>query len=389
MAYIGKQPAAVALTSSDITDGIISTAKIAADAVTKAKLEDAIDAFNYKNIIINGDMQVSQRNTTKASVTTAGYYTIDRMQWIADYGTVTLSQDTDVPTGQGFATSLKMDCTTADASPAAADYNILAQIIEGQNVQYLKKGTSSAVPLTLSFWVKSVLTGTYIAELYEINNTRQISKSYTVDSSNTWEKKEITFAGDTTGAFTSNNGASLFVNLWLSAGTDYTSGTLSTSWGAVTNANRAVGQVNLANSTSNNFWITGIQLEVGTVASNFEFLPFDVNLLRCQRYYYLHSSGNGGAGSMTCYYSSSQLGGEIHFPCTMRTSPTLVCVSGTDYYTNFRNGTTDGFDDVITGASYDHQNSWYATDGVSGTAGHAGFYRNGNVASRVSFKAEL
>ena len=275
--YIGKSPASAVLTSSDVTDGII----------TKAKLDSSIDAFNYKNIIINGDMQIAQRATSSSGKSTAGYYACDRFQFglAGTQGTWTFSQDTDVPTGQGFAKSFKMDCTTADASPASSDAIRIAQIIEGQNLQHLKKGTSSAKSLTLSFWVKSVLTGTYIAELYEINNTRQISKSYTVDSGSTWEYKTITFAGDTTGALTSNNGASLYVNFFVGAGTDYTSGTLSTSWGAVTNANRAVGQVNLANSTSNNFWITGIQLEVGDTASDFDFLPWDVNLNRCLRYF--------------------------------------------------------------------------------------------------------
>ena len=324
MSYIGKQPAAVALTSSDITDGIISTAKIAADAVTKAKLEDAIDAFNYKNIIINGDMPVSQRNTTKASVTTAGYYTIDRMQWIADYGTVTLSQDTDVPTGEGFAKSFKADVTTA-GSVSTGGTVILRQKVEGQNLQHLKKGTSSAKSLTLSFWIKSTKTGTYIAELYEINNTRQISKSYTVDSGSTWEYKTITFAGDTTGALTSNNGASLYVNFFVGAGTDYTSGTLSTSWGAVTNANRAVGQVNLANSTSNNFWITGIQLEAGSVATDFEVNTFAQNLERCQRYYtrWQGDASDQRSISSGIVVGTAQVRMLVVYPTTLRTFPTI------------------------------------------------------------------
>ena len=131
---------------------------------------------NFRNIIINGDMQIAQRNTTKASVTTAGYYTVDRMQWIAYYGTITLSQDTDVPTGQGFANSFKADVTTA-GTVVSAGYVLLRQKIEGQNLQYLKKGTSSAQSLTLSFWVKATKTGTNIVELWDSDNTRQISQS--------------------------------------------------------------------------------------------------------------------------------------------------------------------------------------------------------------------
>ena len=119
---------------------------------------------------------------------------------ITGAGTWTQSKDTTVPTGQGFANSLKMDCTTADASLAAADNCLLQTRFEGQNLQYLKKGTSSAESLTVSFWVYATKTGTNIVELYDVDNLRQISQAYTISSSNTWEKKELTFAGDTTGS---------------------------------------------------------------------------------------------------------------------------------------------------------------------------------------------
>jgi hypothetical protein len=205
-----------------------------------------------------------------------------------------MSQSTDVPTGEGFANSLKLDCTTADASPSASDVLQIQQRFEGQNLQYLKKGTASAVSLTASFWVKSTKTGTFIAELSDADNTRQISKSYTVIASDTWEKKTITFEGDTTGALDNDNAASLRINFWLGAGTNFTSGTLQTTWDSVTNANRAVGQVNCADSTSNDWLITGVQLEAGTSATDFESLPIDVSLGRCQRYYEFGAFGDNG-----------------------------------------------------------------------------------------------
>ena len=279
----------------------------------------------FKNIIINGDMSQAQRATSQASVTTAGYYTIDRMQWIADYGTVTLSQDTDVPTGQGFAKSYKADVTTA-GTVVSSGYVLVRQKIEGQNLQYLKKGTSSAESLTLSFWIKSTKTGTYIAELYDADNTRQISQSYTVSSSNTWEKKELTFAGDTSGAFGNDNAASLFVNLYLSAGSDYTSGTLNTSWAASTNANRVVGQVDAQDNTSNNIYFTGVQLEVGTAASDFEFLPHDVNLQRCQRYYMRwqgDTSDQRAVANGMCV-ANNQIRVVVISPVTLRSFPTVT-----------------------------------------------------------------
>jgi hypothetical protein len=136
---------------------------------------------NFRNIIINGDMSIAQRSTSVAGITGQGYNTIDRFETHASsLGTWTQSQSTDVPTGQGFATSLKMDCTTADASPSAGDFLYVRQKVEGQNLQYLKKGTANAESTTLSFWVKSNKTGTYIAELYDIDNNRTISNSYTI-----------------------------------------------------------------------------------------------------------------------------------------------------------------------------------------------------------------
>jgi hypothetical protein len=242
---------------------------------------------NFRNIIINGDMSIAQRSTSVASITDDGYYTVDRFKTLLDtLGTWTQSQSTDVPTGQGFATSLKMDCTTADASPASADRMFLYQRFEGQMLQYLKKGTASAQSLTLSFWVKSNKTGTYICELGDNDNSRKFSQSYTISVADTWENKTITFAGDTTGTLDNDNNNSLDVIWWLGAGTDFTSGALNNSWNSsVANADRAVGQVNLADDTANEWYITGVQLEAGTTASDFETLPVDVNLTRCLRYF--------------------------------------------------------------------------------------------------------
>jgi len=294
MPFIGNKPSAVPLTSADIADGIITSAKIVDGTIVNADI-NATSAItlnklsgnpSFRNIVINGDMQIAQRATSVASITTSGYNTVDRFRTaITTLGTWTQSQSTNVPSGYGFASSLKMDCTTADASPSAGDLLFLQQRFEGQNLQYLKKGTANAQSLTASFWVNSTKTGTFIVELVDQNNARSISKSYTVSVTNTWEFKTVTFAGDTTGAFTNDNAVSLDINFWLGAGSTYTSGTLATSWGTQTSANRAVGQVNIADSTSNDFLITGIQLEAGTSATDFEFLPIDVDLVRCQRYF--------------------------------------------------------------------------------------------------------
>jgi len=295
------------ITTASITDANITTAKL------------AYDAAPFRNIVINGDMSLAQRATSVTGITSSTFNTVDRFgTGASSAGTWTQSKSTDVPTGQGFATSLKMDCTTAQGSLGSGDRLQIYQKFEGQNLQYLKKGTSSTESTTVSFWVKSNKTGTYIAELYDSDNTRHIAKSYTISNANTWEKKTITYAGDTSGAFTNDNGESLAMYFWLVAGSDFTSGTLATSWASNTNANRAVGQVNLSDSTSNDWYITGVQLEAGTTASEFEFLPVDVNLTRCQRYF-----DKQGGGGVT--YGTTKGGYFVKHSTTMRATPTKTC----------------------------------------------------------------
>jgi hypothetical protein len=288
-------------------------------------------ATAFKNLVINGAMQVHQRGTSVTGVTANGYRTADRYDTaVSSLGTWTQSVENDAPTGSGFRKSLKMLCTTADASPAASDVIILAQRLEGQNLQQIAKGTSSAKQLTLSFWVKANVTGTYIAELFDADNTRQVSASYTISASATWEKKTITFPADTTGAFDNDNAGSLNIFWWLGSGTSYTSGTLNTSWASITNANRAVGQTNLAASTNNYWQITGVQLEVGSIATDYEFLPIDVELARCQRYYYKIYPGTTavpiafGANANTTIQRT-----HVQFPVEMRIAPTALEQSGT------------------------------------------------------------
>ena len=339
--------------------------KVVSASITDSSVTDAKLSFNsnqFRNIIINGDMSVAQRGASATGKTSNGYYTVDRFQAvITSQGTWTHTQSTDVPTGQGFAKSLKIDCTTADASPAASDKLQLRQKIEGQNLQYLKKGTSSAESLTLSFWVRSNKTGTYIAEIFDTDNSRQISQSYTISSADTWEKKTLTFAGDTTGTLNNDNGDSFECVFWLGAGSNFTSGTLSTTWTSNTDANRAVGQVNLADSTSNEWYITGVQLEAGTTASDFEFLPHDVNRDRCERYY-----TTGAARAEGYRGTAGVVKSMINFRKTMRSSPSISHSSiGNDNVGSYSNEiTSDGFGYKIVSSTSGntYQNSTYAAD---------------------------
>ena len=271
-------------------------------AAELAALIGSQSALSNRNLIINGSQIIAQRATSATAKTASGYYTCDRwQQLISSAGTWTFTQDTSVPSGEGFAYSYKWDCTTADGSLASGDYLIHRQNIEGQNLQQLSYGVSGAKSVTLSFWVKSNKTGTYVCELRKGDDSKHIGRTYVISSANTWEYKTVTFSGDTAAALVNTNATGIKVHFWLAAGSSYTSGTLPTSWASNTAANQAVGQtVNLADSTSNEWLITGVQLEIGEQATAFEHSEsYGETLAKCQRYYQVIGNGAGRAYDAT------------------------------------------------------------------------------------------
>jgi len=292
-------------------------------AETAQDARDLVSA-GRKNLIINGAMMVNQRGT----VVNAGneYAGPDRMRFNKNDGAFTISQSTDVPTGQGFGYSWKADVTTV-AGTSGNYYTFLQHRFEGQNFQSLKKGTSFAESFTLQFWIKSAVTGTYVVEIYDNDNNRSISQSYTVNSSNTWEHKILTFPGDATGELDNDNNDSLEINCWLFAGSGYSSGTLNTSWNTQNNANRAVGQVNAANNTSNDIYFTGFQLEVGKNATDFEHRSYGEELALCQRYYWevgSYNNNNWAPITLVIAYNGTRAFGSIPTPVTMRAHPAVT-----------------------------------------------------------------
>ena len=353
-----------------------------------------LDRRSAKPLIINGDMQVAQRATSVTGSTTGGYTTVDRMSLsIGTLGTWTIAQTASAPDNTGLTNSYRLDCTTADASPAAGDYAIFNTRLEGQDVQLFKKGTSYAEKMTVSFWVKSNKTGTYIMELDDNDNTRNINQAYTISSANTWEKKVLSFAGDTTGAFDNDNGDSLRLLWWLGSGSDFSSGSLQTAWASTTNANRAVGNVNLADSTDNDWSITGIQLEVGEFDANsiapFQHESFGDNLARCQRYYFMlvnENSKNFAAGG---YYNANLFATNIPFPVTMRSAPSVDKEVGSNFYNILANNTADACDDfALVRASTTCAGLDFTTN-VSGTQGHGGVIATGSASAQIAFESEL
>jgi hypothetical protein len=374
------------LPTAAFATGSVGTSQLADGAVTTEKL---VADVNFRNLIINGDMSIAQRGTSSSGQTSGAYYNDRFKTGIIGLGTWTISQVTDAPTGQGLVKSQKFDCTTADASPSAGDFLLYLQPIEGQMLQQIKKGTSSAESLTLSFWVKSNKTGTYISRLYDVDNQRVISKSYTISSASTWEKKTLTFAGDTSGTLDNDNGYSFAVEWCLGAGTNYTSGTLNTSWNSKTDADQFVGQVNLADNTANEWYITGVQLEVGTSASDFEFLPYDVTFQRCQRYCQVFDTVSAyGMFSPVSVNSATVGNGIFTFPVYLRTIPSLT-TSG-----NFSIYSGDGGDAVssitIDPNSDDGSRLVCTLIGSGFTDNSAGFLRaNNDTSAKLTFDAEL
>ena len=240
-----------------------------------------------RNMIINGGMNVFQRSTSASDLgASSGYFSADRFRIFSSgtAGRVTMSQSSDTP--EGFGNSLKIDVTTADTSIASSELFILSYGMEGQDAQMIKKGTSEAESLTMSFYAKANASANYVVEMYDADNTRNNTQAFTVTDS--WQRFSFTFAPDTTGALDDDNALSFYpIQIWLHGGSNYSSGTFaSNTWGSVTNANRYAGsRTSIFDSTDREFYVTGVQVEVGSQATPFEYKSFGEELLLCQRYY--------------------------------------------------------------------------------------------------------
>ena len=284
--------------------------------------------LSNRNLIINGAMQVAQRGTSETSVTTGGYYTVDRFKYeIGSLGTWTLEQSTDSP--DGFSNSFKLTCTTADASPASSDYSIVSQSIEAQNLQHLEYGSSSAKPLTLSFYVKSNKTGNASFEIFQEDNSSKLySVQYTINSADTWEKKTITIPGDTSGLINNDNGVGLRFGWWLNSGSNFTGGSFG-GWKTLDNTSRNVSNLGVGGAISDYFAITGVQLEVGERATPFEHESYGQTLAKCMRYYYRWvASADYGRFASGLVINSTQTRVIYNLPVPMRIPPTSINALG-------------------------------------------------------------
>ena len=402
---------AIGVTSIVTTTATITTAKVgAAVTITESGIEASgigitcanITCANInggqiggrRNLIINGAMQVAQRGT---SFTASGGYTLDR--WRLDdamsAGGATITQSTTSP--DGFSNSLKVDITSADTSVAAGEYAQFYQYIEAQNLQHLAYGTSAAKTVTLSFYVRSNKTGGYnLAILQSDASSRLVSFQYTINSADTWERKSFTIPGDASGQIDNDNGIGYSIFWGHAYGTNYTSGSLQSTFSGYSASNFGAGQaVNLYDSTSNEWYITGIQLELGSQATPFEHRSYQEELHLCKRYYQQYPEGPHAdnyicvpSAIMACNNTTTAYYCPTLNP-TMRSSPSF------SHNGNFRmNGTASVNNVAVTGIGVYHNGAatpfQYATVASGLTAGQAvSLSVNNDATAYISYSSEL
>lgn len=301
----------------------LSSKMMKANSITADQLSDNA-IHGRRNLIINGAMQVAQRGT---SSTSSGYGTVDRwgVQIVYSQWAWTQEQSSDAP--DGFSNSYKITTTTAESVIDAGDLLNLNHEIEAQNLQHLKYGTSSAETCTLSFWVKSSITGVFGISLYQGDGPYILTPTYTINAANTWEYKTISISGNTLGGPANDNGPGIRVSFILAAGSNYNDGTSRTSWESYSATKFGSGHVqNGVMTTLNATWqVTGVQLEVGDKATPFEHRSYGDELARCQRYYYEIGGTATNDFAQKGYQAASQYAmNTISHPTTMRAAPTLT-----------------------------------------------------------------
>lgn len=337
----------------------------------------------FKNRLINCEMSIDQRNAGAAISTAGGGYVVDRWQVQYGTGTLTLQQSTQAPAG--FVNSIGITVTSV-GTRLATDYFLLNQKIEGFNFSDLNFGSANAATVTLSFWVRSSVTGTYSGVLASGDNTRTYPFNYTISAANTWEQKSVTVAGDTSGGTTAypiTNGIGLFVKFDLGSGTNYELASAG-SWQVATNKIGTTSQVGWAQTSGATFYITGVQLEKGSTATAFDYRPIGTELSLCQRYYsYLSRGLVGGADSTT----EIAVGGICVIP--MRSSPTIALTQTTPQFIS--GGTIfNGVSSAITDSTINLDSYHIRINGFTGlTTGRACVSRNGSGGGLITLSAEL
>ena len=349
---------------------------------------DTTNSLFFRNRIINGAMEIDQRNAGASA--TAGnntYVTCDR--WItqtSQSSKFSVQQNAGAVTPPpGFRNYLGVT-TLASVSIGAADYFNVQQRIESNNMADLNWGTANAQNVTLSFWVRSSVTGTFGGAFLNESATRSYPFSYSISSANTWTKISVNVPGCQDGTWSTGNALGMFVNFALAVGSD-TAGTVNI-WNNAFDFG-PTGAQSIFGAIGNTFYITGVQLEIGTAATAFEYRPFGTELALCQRYYQVIATGNAKGISMATYYTSTNLSGLINFAVTMRTDPTFSQVTGTNYYRGQGNGGTDEFNSFTADRASPQMLMWYNNSETSGTQGVGTVVYTNNNAAFLAVQAEL
>ena len=342
-----------------------------------------------RNRIINGAMVIDQRNAGASVTNTAGaVYTLDRWKIYGSQASkFTVQQNAgSVTPPVGFRNYLGVTSASAYTVGSGEEFEVY-QLIEGFNTSDLGFGTANASTVTLSFWVRSSLTGTFGGALQNSASTRSYPFSYTISAANTWEQKSITIAGDTSGTWLgATNGIGIQVYFGLGQGSSMSN--TAGAW-ATGNFNNATGATSVVGTNGATFYITGVQLEQNTSATPFERRLYNQELANCQRYYWQAATGANKELACGWYYNSTQVSLIMNMPVPMRTGPTISQTTGTDYYIIYRNNAGDGFNSLSIELADNTMVSLRNLTEVSGTAGQAGLVRTNNASSALGFTAEL
>jgi hypothetical protein len=348
----------------------------------------AASPFGLKNRIINGDMVVDQRNAG-ASVTPANggvTYTVDRWKYFVTQASKLTAQQNagSVTPPAGFSNYLGTTSSSA-YSVISSDLFTLYHAVEGFNTADLAWGTANARTITISFWVRSSLTGTHSGAIQNQANNRSYAFSYTISAANTWEYKTVTIPGDTSGTWITNNGIGLSLYFNLGAGSTYS--TTAGSWQAG-NFTAVTGATSVVGTNGATFYITGVQLERNTTATPFEWIPYTTELQLCQRYFYSNKPGINGNGICTgSMFSATGFLTTYRYPVTMRAAPTLTVSSLSDFYAIVASNVFTPTSISVSGAGPD--NTRLDVGVSSTTVGFAGILQTGSVNSALNFSSEL
>lgn len=380
---------------------VLATGSVPTTALTLSSTQNATFAntvnlpntFGFKNRIINGGMTIDQRNAGASVTQTAALtYSLDRWRIFgSSTSKFTVQQNAgSVTPPTGFTNYLGVTSSSAYTVGSGETYRV-EQPIEGYNLADLGWGTANAKTITISFWVRSSLTGTFGGALWNVDATRAYPFSYTISSANTWEQKTVTIVGDTTGTWNTTNSSGLVLQFSMGAGSTYL-GTAG-SWGG-TFYTGVTGQTNIVATNGATFYITGVQLEVGSQATSFDYRDYGRELIMCQRYYQVLGKG-GSSGNQTIangfYGGAGTAQSCIPLQVTMRTTPSFSATSGTSYYNFYRTGSINYLNSLSFDSGSPNSVAVFNNSEASATSGVAGllYIQNGSTSSFLAASAEL